>query len=41
MPYDDRLVGMDLDKVHEQLRLLESFTHRTVSSFGEFSEEVE
>lgn len=40
MPYDDRLVGVDLDKIHEQLKLLEQFTQKTLSSFGEFSEEV-
>lgn len=40
MPYDDRLVGIDLDRVHEQLKLLETYTGKNLSSFGEYSEEV-
>jgi hypothetical protein len=40
MPYDERLIGMDLDRIHEQLKLLEAYTQLTLASFGEFGEEV-
>jgi hypothetical protein len=40
IPYDDRLIGMDLDRIHQQIKLLEAYTQRTLSSFGEYSEEV-
>jgi hypothetical protein len=40
MPYEDTLIGMDLDRLHQQIKLYEAYTQRKLSSFGEYSEEA-